>query len=145
MKNIIVLLLLGIFLVSCGKEDPISINEDCRNVEYDISFDLSLGDKVCFPNGNSLIITNIEHYLCPCQIECESELGLLISLRTITESSAIDKQFYTALVDDNRSIFNSYEIAEYSHKYDMNDSGVPCNKEDFDPEKTVLAFTISKI
>ena len=144
MKNIITLLLFAIFLISCGKEDTNSVIEDCRDVEYDISFDLGLHDEVCFPDGNVLINTNIEHFLCPCQEDCDSELGLLVSFTTTTEISTIEKQFYTSMINNNRSVFNDHEITSFSYTYGSEGGNVPCDKEEFEPEKVVLTFTISK-
>ena len=80
MKNIITLLLITAFIISCGKKDIKSDSRDCQEVEYDINFDLELGDEVCFPDGNSFIVKTITDEFCCCLCLCfwEGELKILI-------------------------------------------------------------------
>ncbi len=144
MKKLTTLLLLSIFLISCGKEDLNFNSRDCRKVDYDISFDLELNDKVCFPDGNSITLTNIEHLVCPCNIDCKWEGDIFTTLTTTTNTITEDLQFYAIPTPVNRKVFNNHEITSVSYTYNSISGELPLCDESFDPLKTKLTFTISK-
>lgn len=145
MKNLITLLLFVSLFISCEKEELKSDSRDCREVEYEISFDMKLEDEVCFPDGNSIILSNIEHQICPPYAYCKWAGDLFVTLNTATKASAVDKQFFPVAIKNNPGIFDNHEITSITYTYDSANGEVPPNKEDFDPKKTVLTITINKI
>ena len=145
MKKIISFLFLALILVSCGKEDKSSDNRDCREVDYDMKFDLQLTDEVCFPDGNSLTVVGIEHGFCPCQAPCGGQ-GDLYIVTSISSSNGIEeKNYYVGRLDDDPSIFDDHEITSLSYIYGTEDEEVPHCVEDFDPEKVTFTLSISPI
>lgn len=144
MTNKIPLLMFAIFLISCSKEDQSSNSRDCQEVEYDISFDLQLNDKVCFPDGNSITLTNINHLICPCNMDCKWNGDIYTSLTATTNSESEDLKFYVIPAPTNRKIFDTHEIASVSYTYKSKNGKFPLCDESFDPLKTTLTFTISK-
>ena len=69
MKNIIPLLIV-LCLAACSKEEVDDNKIVCQEVEYDTNIDLQVADEICFPDGNSLILTSVEHQFCPCDAIC---------------------------------------------------------------------------
>lgn len=146
MKNLILFSFL-LMLVSCGDEEIIEINSTpCTEIEYKVEFDLSLNEEICFPDGNSLILTDVKHQLCPCDVVCETEGDLLVVLKTVTISDNYtyesNKEFNTREVFNDSEIFTDYEITAFSYTYN-NDEEVPACAADFEPEKMNLKFVIS--
>ena len=145
MKNATTLLLFSILLLSCSKEVTNSDSRDCQAGEYDVSFDLKLDNEVCFPDGSSILLSSIEHHLCPPDAYCKWAADIYVTLSTTTMDGTEDKQFYPVAIHRNPSIFDNHQITSFSYSYDSDGGEVPPNKEDFDPKRTQLTITISKI
>jgi hypothetical protein len=131
-------------MISCGDEE----NEksiSCTDVEYKIEFDLALNEEVCFPDGNSITLTDVKHELCPCDVVCDDAGDLLIVLETKSDLDIIDKkEFYTRTVSDNNNIFSNHEITSFSYTYDNQGVEVPACAADFEPEKMKLTLVITE-
>lgn len=129
-------------IFSCGKEEDLSEFRDCQDVEYDKEIEITLSDKICFPDGNSFTFERIEHQFCPCDAVCIWAGDLYIKLLTTTENNSEDKFIYPSLMTDNK-IFTNHEIASLVYTYGTENEDVPLCAEDFVPEKITLILTVS--
>lgn len=148
MKNLILLSFLFI-VVSCNKDIEETANSplSCTEAEYKLEFNLVLDNEVCFPDGNSLILSDVQHQLCPCEVLCDSEGDIFFALETfddIQDYIIIEtKEFLSRDVFKDSVIFSDYEITDFSFSYGTEDEEVPACAADFDPEKIKATFVIS--
>ena len=137
MKNILLLSILFI-LSSCAKENI------CQDVEYDSSIEIKMGDEICFPDGNAIDFTNVEHQFCPCGVVCIWEGDLYITFTTSNELGETKvKNFYPSRLHLDPSIFSNHEIKSITYKYGTENEEVPECAEDFEPEKLIVTISIS--
>jgi hypothetical protein len=144
MKNLILFSFL-LLVISCGDDAVENNSVSCTEVEYKIEFDLSLNEEICFPDGNSIILKDVKHQLCPCDAVCDDEGDLLIVLETNSILDVDKKEFFTRAVFTDAGIFSNHEIIEFSFTYGSEDEEVPACAADFEPEKMKLTFVISEI
>ena len=120
----------------------------CIEAEYKIEFDIHLDEEVCFPDGHSIILKDVQHLLCPCEVLCDAEGDLLIVLETLTliDDNVIvaEKDFFTRGVFKDSDIFSGHEITDFSYTYGNEDEEVPACAADFEPEKMNLTFIITE-
>jgi len=144
-KNFNALIFLAIILYSCGKEDTTTNTRDCINVEYNLGFQIQLGEEVCFPDGNTLTFSNIEHQFCPCMVLCDWEGGLFITFSTLLNNNSGEKKFFHSKIENDRSVFENHIIDSFSFTYGTKIEELPACPEDFEPEKITLTISISPI
>lgn len=131
-----VMLLMSLFLLACGEDN----DEYCAKAEYAKVIELEVTDKICFPDGNTLTFTSIEHQLCPCGSYCGWAGDLYITFTTSTGP----KSFYQGGATQLENIFDGFEITSLFYLYGQEEEEVPECAEDFEPNKIKLFFTIAK-
>lgn len=132
-------------MISCQKEETKRDNRDCQDVAYESEFEIKLKEEACFPDGNSLVVEDIQHQFCPCGAICFWAGDLFIILNTESGEEVKEKNFYPALLFGDRSIFNNHEITSVTYSYLSEDGEVPPCAEDFEPEKVVLTMVITPL
>lgn len=141
MKKLLFYFILVALFTSCVKEE--SVHRNCISAEYNKVFEFKLSEEVCFPDGNTIVLENIEHQLCPCEMVCAWEGDLYITLTGYIGSESKEKQFYPSRYEINAEILESHEITSASYRYGENGDEVPPCAEDFEPEKVTLVMSIS--
>lgn len=146
MKYISILTVILLF-ISCGKENKIDDGEisACTEVVYDENFTIKLGDKVCFPDGQSFTLKTITPEFCPYLVVCD--LGG--SFKLILETTDIDgdKDLVNLFVIkrlNHQLLFNGYDISNISAE--LNDPNVvECDNDKIDIEKVTITMSVSAI
>jgi len=145
MKYIIPVLAL-LCLAACSKQVLEDEKIVCQEVEYDANIDIQIDDEICFPDGNTLTLSSVDHQFCPCGAVCIWAGDLYITMSTSSDLGDMkEKIFFPSSLDFDRSIFDNYEISSFSYTYDSNDGEVPACAEDYEPEKITLTISISKL
>lgn len=137
------LLLLSIVLLSCTKEESQNENKSvaCTESEYGMPVTLSIGEVICFPDGNSITFTTAAGEFCPCEAVCvwQGQLSILLE----TENSSGEKElldFGSESYKKSNQIFESKKISDLS--YDFNDPNVQDCMNEYDLEKISITLII---
>lgn len=145
MKNLSILLVFGLSLIfiSCTKEDIVDDSRNCTEVAYDETFEIQLTDEICFPDGNTLTLTDVQHQFCPCEVVCVTAGDLFISLTTATGTDTQVKEIYPETLDSDRDIFENHTITSLTYIYGDQNEDIPRCAEDFEASKITLMLSIS--
>jgi len=133
------IILVSLLLVSCGKEDEKEV--DCREVQYSAVFSAAMDDEICFPDGNSFVIKNIEDMFCPCDAVCgwEGELSVLVETTNATGEKDLIR-FGSASFSLEPALFENAEISSFTFDYEL--GTLPDCDNEYDSKNVTLNLTI---
>ena len=137
-------MLILLLLVSLQACESIAIDTTCQNVSYEEEIAVKLNETICFPENRSITITSIKHQFCPCEVICDYEGDLFFTLSFNSSSNSGLKEFLPIHLDTDPTIFESYKITNFDYLYEDNNGEVPACAQDFEAEKVLVKFTISK-
>lgn len=127
--------------VACNKTED-SVN--CKNENYDKEFTVTLGESVCFPDGNSFEVKTIRDQFCCCLCICVWEGELEVMVETTDNTGKKDLfTFGSSLINGNNQIFEGYTVSQFNYLYDVESDSLPLCVGEFDATNVELLIAIS--
>jgi len=134
------ILLISLVLFSCSKDEDKEV--DCKEVQYDVEFTALIDDEICFPDGNSFVVKNIEDMFCPCDAVCVwgGELSVLVE----TTNAAGEKdliRFGSESYEDESTLFENVSIESFTFENEL--GPLPDCDNEYDPKNVTLSLKIA--
>ena len=132
-------------LAACSKSDNMDTStRSCVDIEYNVAFNLKVGDSACLPDGRSINLIEARDEFCPCLALCIWEGQLSIKL----ETKDLNNETTEIEVGSTKNIphgdaFEDVYISDFTYLYNGLDDSLPLCDGTFNQGEITIALTLS--
>lgn len=137
-----------IFLISsCSKSENLGTSTlSCIDIEYNVAFNLKVGDSACLPDGRLIRLLEAKDEFCPCLAVCIWEGQLSIKLETKDLNNEITEQEIGSTKNiPHGNAFEDVFISDFTYLYNGLDDSLPLCQGIYDQEEIFIVLTLSEI
>lgn len=143
MKNLVLLFAFAM-MMSCS-----SNSNDCKEVEYNTTFNIDYNEEVCLADGNSIHFVKLNDSLCPCGENCADEGYMAFGLSVSLEGNVYEGEvsLYNNVLLPNQTAWTDLDLPD-NYKLELIDqfpgvTTIPCGG-DTKAESVTLTISLGR-